>query len=300
MMINPPYLKKGDKIAITCPAKSLKAPMKDAISLLESWGLEVVLGDTITASHFQFAGTDELRASDMQKFIDDTSIKAIIAARGGYGCIRIVDDIDWTSLVRNPKWIIGFSDITVFHLQLQSMALQSLHAQMPSTISESSKEGLASLRRALFGEEITYTFPSSTENRLGICEGELVGGNLTLLVACINSKNDIDYNDKILFIEDVGEYAYAIDRMIHTLDRAGKLKNLKGLIVGGFTNIKQDEPPFGYSVNEIIDSVVSKYGFPVGFNFPAGHLPDNRALILGRKVRLEIRKKHSTLSFIDQ
>lgn len=297
-MTHPSYLKKGDKIAITCPAKSLKAPMTDAISLLESWGLEVVLGDTITASHFQFAGTDELRASDMQRFINDKSVKAIIAARGGYGCIRIVDEINWNPLIANPKWIIGFSDITVFHMQLQAIGLQSLHAQMPATISESSKEGLESLRKALFGENINYTFVADAGNRKGICQGELIGGNLTLLTACINSKNDIDYNNKVLFIEDVGEYAYAIDRMVRTLDRAGKLKNLKGLIVGGFTNIKQDDPPFGYTVHEIINSVVAKYNFPVGFNFPAGHLPDNRALILGREVRLEVDTESSNLRFL--
>ncbi len=297
-MIRPPYLKKGDKIAITCPAKSLKSSMTNAIALLESWGLEVVLGETVNAVHYQFSGTDKLRAEDMQKFINDEDVKAIIAARGGYGCIRIVDDIDWTPLVQNPKWIIGFSDITVFHMQLQKMGLQSLHAQMPSTISDSSKEGLESLKKALFGETIIYNFPATTFNRKGLSEGELIGGNLTLLTACINSNNDIDYNDKILFIEDVGEYAYVIDRMIRTLHRASKFKNLKGLIVGGFTNIKQDDPPFGYSVNEIINSIVSKYDFPVGFNFPAGHLPDNRALVLGRNVKLEIGEKSSMLSFI--
>lgn len=272
--------------------------MTDAIALLESWGLEVILGETINAVHHQFSGTDELRATDMQRFIDDKSIKAIIAARGGYGCIRIVDEIDWSPFVLNPKWIIGFSDITVFHLQMQKMGLQSLHAQMPSTISESSAEGLESLRKALFGEDIVYHFRKCSHNKTGLAEGELIGGNLTLLTACINSKSDIDYTDKILFIEDVGEYAYVVDRMIRTLDRAGKLKNLKALLVGGFTNIKQDDPPFGYSVKEIIDVVTAKYNFPVYFNFPAGHLPDNRALILGRKVKLEADLEGSMLSFI--
>lgn len=297
-MTQPPYLKKGDKIAITCPAKSLKSPIKDAIKLLESWDLKVVLGKTLNASHFQFSGTDELRAADMQKFIDDEDIKAIIAARGGYGCIRIVDDIDWMPLIQNPKWIIGFSDITVFHMQLQNMGLQSLHAQMPSTIAKSSKEGLESLRKVLFGEEIEYNFPGSPDNRIGDCTAELIGGNLTLLTACIGAKNDIDYNDKILFIEDVGEYAYAIDRLVRTLDRAGKFKNLTGLVIGGFTNIKQDDPPFGYSVNEIINASFAKYNFPACFNFPAGHLADNRALVLGRKVKLEVRLENSKLSFI--
>jgi len=296
-MNHPPYLKKGDKIAITCPAKTLKAPLKNSIALLESWGLEVALGDTIDAVHHQFSGTDVLRAADMQKFIDDNEVKAIIAARGGYGCIRIVDEIDWTPLVLNPKWIIGFSDITVFHLQLQIMGLQSLHAQMPSTITESSKEGLESLRKALFGEQPNYIFVANSANRDGKCGGVLIGGNLTLLTACIGSASDIDYTNKVLFIEDVGEYAYVIDRMIRTLDRAGKFKNLNGLVVGGFTSIKQDDPAFGYTATEIIKSVVAKYNFPVCFDFPAGHLSDNRALILGRAVELTVNQESCELSF---
>jgi len=292
-MIQPAALKKGDKIAITCPAKSLTAPMTDAIQLLESWGLEVVLGETITAVFHQFSGTDELRARDMQTFINDLDIKAIITARGGYGCLRIVDEIDWTPLLQNPKWIIGFSDITVFHLQLQSLGLQSLHAQMPSTIKESSKEGLESLRKALFGEEFTYEIASSPLNKSGIAKGELIGGNLSLLIASLGSKSDVDYTDKILFIEEVGEYHYAVDRMIRTLDRAGKLAQLKGLIIGGFTSIKDNDIPFGFNPQEIINEVISKYNYPVCYDFPAGHLPDNRALIFGKETTLEVNKNIS-------
>ena len=292
-MIQPAALKKGDKIAITCPAKSLTAPMTDAIQLLESWGLEVVLGETLTAVYHQFSGTDELRARDMQTFINDLDIKAIITARGGYGCLRIVDEIDWTPLLQNPKWIIGFSDITVFHLQLQSLGLQSLHAQMPSTIKESSKEGLESLRKALFGEEFTYEIASSALNKPGITKGELIGGNLSLLIASLGSKSDVDYTDKILFIEEVGEYHYAVDRMIRTLDRAGKLAQLKGLIIGGFTSIKDNDIPFGFNPQEIINEVISKYNYPVCYDFPAGHLPDNRALIFGKETTLEVNKNIS-------
>lgn len=295
-MIKPPSLKKGDKIAITCPAKSLTEPMTDAIQLLASWGLEVVLGETINAVFHQFSGTDELRARDMQTFINDLEIKAIIAARGGYGCLRIVDEIDWTPLLQNPKWIIGFSDITAFHLQLQSLGLQSLHAQMPSTIKESSKEGLESLRKALFGEELTYEIASSSLNKLGIAKGELIGGNLSLLIASLGSKSDVDFSDKILFIEEVGEYHYAVDRMIRTLDRAGKLAQLKGLIIGGFTSIKDNDIPFGFSPQEIINEVISKYNYPVCYDFPAGHLPDNRALIFGRETSIEINKNISIVN----
>ncbi len=296
-MIQPPQLKKGDKIAITCPAKSLKAPMTAAIKLLETWGLEVVLGESVNSVFHQFAGTDELRAADMQKFINDDSIKAIIAARGGYGCIRIVDEIDWSPLLNNPKWIIGFSDITVFHLQLQSMGLQSLHAQMPVNISESSKEGLESLRKVLFGENLEYEIETDDRNKIGESQAELTGGNLTLLVACINSKSDISYDGKILFIEEVGEYEYAIDRMMRTLDRAGKMKNLAGLIVGGFSDIKLNDIPFGFSAYEIIQEIVSKYDYPVCYHFPAGHLPDNRALIFGRQVGLNVKKENVEIDF---
>jgi muramoyltetrapeptide carboxypeptidase len=297
-MIKPPILQKGDKIAITCPAKALTTPMIDVIKLLETWGLEVVLGDTIEASFHQFSGTDELRAQDMQTFINDTEIKAIIAARGGYGCIRIVDEIDWTPLLAHPKWIIGFSDITIFHLQLQSMGLQSLHAQMPSTIKESSLEGLESLRKVLFGEGLSYQIKPSALNRNGKANGTLIGGNLSLLVASLGSTSDIDYSDKILFIEDVGEYLYAIDRLIRTLDRAGKLAHLKGLIVGGFTAIKDNDIPFGFNPQEIINSVVSKYHYPICYDFPAGHIEDNRALIFGRMVNFEVSEDAVNLIFL--
>nr|MBC7612513.1 LD-carboxypeptidase [Pseudopedobacter sp.] len=296
-MIQPQFLKKGDKIAITCPAKSLKTPMTAAIQLLESWGLEVVLGETVDAVFHQFSGTDELRSKDMQNFINDDAIKAIIAARGGYGCIRIVDEIDWTPLLKNPKWVIGFSDITVFHLQLQNMGIQSLHAQMPSTIPDSTSFGLESLRKALFGEELVYHIPTHSKNKSGSAKGELIGGNLSLLVACINSKSDLDYSGKILFIEEVGEYHYMIDRMIRTLDRAGKFKNLAGLILGSFTAIKEDDPYFGYDTYEIIEEVVKKYDFPVCYDFPAGHIKDNCAMVFGRKIELNVKNETVNLNY---
>lgn len=296
-MIKPPYLKKGDKIAITCPAKALKTPMSDAIKLLKTWGLEVVLGETVDAVFNQFAGTDELRAKEMQNFINDDAIKAIIAARGGYGCIRIVDEIGWTPLLKNPKWIIGFSDITVFHLQLQSMGIQSIHGQMPSTIPDSTASGLESLRKALFGEELIYEIPSSPKNRIGEAKGELIGGNLSLLVASLASRSDVDYSGRILFIEEVGEYHYTIDRMMRTLDRAGKFKNLAGLILGGFTFVKNDEPYFGWDAHQIIEEVVKQYDFPVCYDFPAGHISDNHALIFGREIVLKIGKAGVYINF---
>jgi muramoyltetrapeptide carboxypeptidase len=294
-MIPSPYLKKGDKIAITCPAKALKTPLTDAVNLLESWGLEVVLGKTIAAEYYQFAGTDALRTQDFQQFIDDDSIKAIIAARGGYGCIRIVDEINWQPLLKNPKWIIGFSDITIFHLQLQSLGLQSIHGQMPSTIPDSTSAGLISLKNALFGEKITYQVPIHPLNKIGKGKGILIGGNLSLIAACINSKSDFDFKNHILFMEDVGEYPYIIDRMIRTLDRAGKLKNLAGLIVGGFTNMKVSDIPFGSSAQEIIAQVTIKYDFPICYDFPAGHLPNNLSLVFGSEVTFEVTETEVNL-----
>jgi muramoyltetrapeptide carboxypeptidase len=297
--IAPPYLKKGDKVAITCPAKKLPSPMTDAIILLQSWGLEVILGETLGLSFHQFAGDDTQRAQDLQRFIDDDSIKAIIAARGGYGTIRMIDKVDFKPLRQNPKWLVGFSDITVLHTHIyNNFNIQTIHGQMPVNIPDASAKSLKSLRKALFGEEISYKFNSHKLNRVGEAEGVLVGGNLSLLAAVTGSVSDLDYNNKILFIEDVGEYLYAIDRMIRMLDRAGKLNNLAGLIVGGFTKIKDNDIPFGQTIEQIIMDVVEKYNFPVCFDFPAGHVPDNRSVILGRKLNLSILKDSITINYL--
>jgi muramoyltetrapeptide carboxypeptidase len=286
-------LKKGDKIAITCPAKKLPKPMDDAVALLQSWGLEVVLGETIQASYHQFAGDDEMRARDMQRFIDDDSIKAIIAARGGYGTIRIIDHIDFSRFAVHPKWLVGFSDITVIHAHLfANYQAQTIHGQMPVNIPDASKYSLETLRRALYGEPITYSFNSHSLNKSGRASGILIGGNLSLLVAVLGSVSDYSYDGKILFIEDVGEYLYSIDRMIRTLDRAGKLKNLACLLVGGFTEVKDNDIPFGQTVPEIVLEVVKNYNYPVCFDFPAGHIPDNHSLIFGKTLNLSVETKH--------
>jgi muramoyltetrapeptide carboxypeptidase len=284
-----PYLKKGDKIAICCPAKKLPNPMDDAVALLQSWGLEVVLGETVSASYHQFAGDDELRAKDLQHFIDDDSIKAIIAARGGYGTVRIIDHIDFSRFATHPKWLVGFSDITVLHAHLfANYKAQTIHGQMPVNIPDASAHSLETLRRALFGEELRYSFTSHAHNRSGKAIGTLIGGNLSLLVAVLGSVSDYNYDDKIPFIEDVGEYLYSIDRMVRALDRAGKLRNLAGLIVGGFTESKDNDIPFGQTVPEIIMEIVKNYDYPVCFDFPAGHIPDNQSLVLGKTFNLSV------------
>ncbi len=286
---SPPILKKGDKIAITCPAKKLPKPMDDAIALLQSWGLEVVLGETVNASYHQFAGDDELRAKDMQRFMDDDSIKAIIAARGGYGTVRIIDKLDFSGFASHPKWLVGFSDITVLHSHIHTTcSIQTIHGQMPVNIPDASAASLTMLKKALFGETIVYHIPTHPLNRLGKVSGVLTGGNLSLLVAVLGSVSDYDYTGKILFIEDVGEYLYSIDRMLRALDRAGKLKGLAALIVGGFTDVKDNDIPFGKTLPEIVMEIVEKYDYPVCFDFPAGHINDNQPLIFGKVLNLLI------------
>ncbi len=299
-MICPPYLKKGDKVAITCPAKKLPHGIDDAVGLLESWGLELILGDTVTAAHHQFAGTDELRAKDLQRFLDDRDIKAIFAARGGYGTVRIIDQLDFSSLKRSPKWIVGFSDITVLHAHLQAeLNMCSIHGQMPLTIPDGSKPSLESLRMALFGEAISYQFNSAEMGKDGEAIGKLIGGNLSLMVNLNGSVSDPDYRDKILFLEDVGEHLYAIDRLFWNLKRSGKLAQIKGLIIGGFTELKDFDPPFGQDVREIVLDMVKEYDYPVCFDFPAGHVSDNRALILGKTVNLKVKQTEVNLHYID-
>jgi muramoyltetrapeptide carboxypeptidase len=294
----PPYLKAGDKIAITCPAKKLPNPMTDAVNLLQSWGLEVVLGDTVEASFHQFAGGDAFRAKDFQRFIDDDSIKAIIAARGGYGTVRMIDLVDFSRFAQQPKWVVGFSDITLLHAHLfANFNAPSIHGQMPMTIPDASARSLDTLRKALFGEEISYRLQPNLLNRHGRGEGVLIGGNLSILLSAAGSVSDMDYTDKILFIEDIGEYLYAIDRMLRSLKRSRKLQHLKGLIVGGFSDLKDNDIPFGQTVPQIIMEVVKDYNYPVCFDFPAGHVPDNCSLVLGKMLNLSVTDEHVAISY---
>jgi muramoyltetrapeptide carboxypeptidase len=298
MSITPPYLKKGDRVAIVCPAKKLPQPMDDAIALLQSWGLEVVLGETITADFHQFAGDDALRAKDLQQYLNDDSIKAVFAARGGYGTVRIVDAVDFSRLATHPKWIIGFSDITVLHGHIyRNYELETIHGQMPINIPDATAISLETLRKALFGEEISYQIDPQPLNRPGKAEGVVIGGNLSILVYILASVSDYNYDGKILFIEDVSEYLYSVDRLMYTLKRAGKLKNLTGLIVGGFTDLKDNDIPFGQTAQEIIKAIVDEYDYPVCFDFPAGHVADNRTLILGRNMALEVDDHRVTMQY---
>jgi len=294
-MITPSYLQKGDKIALIATARKIsKSEIEDSIKVFNNWGLEVVLGKNIFKENNQFAGNDNERAKDFQNVLDDDSIKAIVCVRGGYGSVRIIDNIDFSNFLKNPKWICGYSDITVFHSHInKNFGIETLHSVMPVNFSNKkiTKETFESFKAALFGKKISYLLETSDFSREGFCEAEIVGGNLSILYSLIGTKSDISTEGKILFIEDLDEYLYHIDRMIMNLKRAGKLDRLKGLIVGGMSEMNDNEIPFGKTAKEIISEAVSKYNYPVCFDFPAGHINDNRTLILGRKMRLEIEKK---------
>lgn len=301
-MSTPTYLQKGDKVAIICPASYIHkdVDLKPAYDILSSWGLIPIVYDSVTAQHHQFAGTDDLRAADLQKALNDTDIKAIIAGRGGYGCVRIVDKLNFESFQTKPKWIVGFSDLTALHAHIQAQfGIPTIHGQMVKSFLDASEESLETLRKALFGENINLTYQQSIyPNRSGQAQGTLVGGNLAILHSVLASPSDFDYTNKILFIEDVSESHYNIDRMLWTLKRAGKLTNLSGLIIGGFTELTDSNPPFGQRYEDIIMDKVNEYNFPIAFHYPAGHIDDNRALIFGKQVQLIVDDERVSLSYI--
>jgi muramoyltetrapeptide carboxypeptidase len=291
-MITPPFLKKGDRIALVAPARKISpSEVATAINIFQSWGLEVVTGEHLFSTYNQFAGSDDQRQADFQQMLDDTSIRAIICSRGGYGTVRIIDRLDFTRFLQNPKWIVGYSDITVLHSHIhRHYSMETLHAIMPGNFKDKcdGSPSLNTLKKALFGKELSYHFPAEQYFRKGSCKGQLVGGNLSILYSLTNTDSDISTNGKILFLEDIDEYLYHIDRMMMNLRRSGKLEGLAGLIIGGMNKMHDNAVPFDKTANEIIAEAVEDYPYPVCYNFPAGHLDDNRALILGREVRLEI------------
>jgi len=287
-MQQPSFLKKGDKIGIIAPARKIsKEEIQSAIDIFNAWGLEVVLGKNLFNADNQFSGTENERAEALQIMLNDDSISAIISARGGYGTIRIIDKIDFTNFKKHPKWIIGYSDITVLHSHINNFGIETLHATMPINFTKN-VEATETLHKALFGEQLNYQFESHPLNRKGKTEAELIGGNLSLIYALTGSISDIDTKGKILFIEDLDEYLYHVDRMMLNLKRSGKLGHLAGLIIGGMTDMKDNTIPFGKTAEEIIIDAVKEYDYPVCFNFPAGHVEKNLALYLGRKVKLKV------------
>ena len=297
-MIRPNYLKEGNTVAIVSTARKIsKKELIPAITILKKWGLKVVLGTSIEAEEHQFAGNDELRTSDFQTMLDHPEIDAIWCARGGYGTVRIIDQLDFSNFKNHPKWIIGYSDVTVLHAHLHQLGIETLHAQMPLSIETKSDATINSIKETLFGEKYEIIIPSEKNNINGIASGQLIGGNLSILYSLCGSPSAINTQGKILFIEDLDEYLYHIDRMLQNLKRNGMFDELEGLIVGGMSQMHDNDIPFGKNAAEIILDICSEYDFPITFNFPAGHLEDNRALILGRKVDLMVNKKGVTLSF---
>jgi len=314
MAIIPPNLRPGDTIAIVPTARAINTDeLRDGIALAENWGLRVKLGVGIGRKHFQQAGTDAERAADLQAAIDDPEVKAIWCARGGYGTIRLMDHVDLSPLRKAPKWIIGFSDITVLHNALHKLGVASLHAQMPFAIGGKTEECRDSIRKVLFGEEyrvasgvglvaavLLATHHSLLATvRAGQCEGVLLGGNLSMLYSMRGTPYDIDPRGKILFLEDLDELRYHMDRMIQNLKHSGWFRELAGLVVGGMSDMRDrlPEDPFGMEVEEMIAEAVAPYSYPVCYGFPAGHIADNRALVMGRPTRLVVSDTATTLTF---
>ena len=289
-----PYLHQGSKVAIAAPARKMsRKQMQPAIQWLEEKGFEPVYDDRLFAEHHIFAGDDDFRAAVLQEYLDNENIEAIWLSKGGYGSIRVIDKLDFTKFMQHPKWIIGFSDTTVFHGKLSRLGCPSLHACMPFCFDQKTLEAKQSLFDVLTGKPLQYEFSAHPLNRLGEMEGEIVGGNLSVLYGMIGSNSFPETDGKILFIEDVDEYIYHIDRMMHGLKRAGKLEKLKGLVVGGLTKIHDNEEPFGMSVKEVIAEAVSGHDYPVCFGFPSGHFDDNRAVVLGKKSVIEVTTQGS-------
>ncbi len=299
-MITPAYLKKGDTVGIVAPARKIqKNEIENFLNVLDSWGLKWKFGEHLFGEHFIFSGTDEERANDMQKMIDDKNIRAIFCARGGYGSVRTLQHLDFSGFEKDPKWLIGYSDITVFHSYVNKFTgVETLHGMMPFCFRDKTdEESIKSLKIALFGEELIYQISPHELNIEGEVEGELVGGNLSLLNSLNGTVLFPNLKNKILFIEEVDEYLYNIDRMIMNLSLSGAFNRIKALVAGSFTGTKDNDDPFGKTEYEIIHEISDHYNIPVCFNVPSGHDFRNKTLIFGRKMYLRVEESHSSLIF---
>lgn len=297
-MILPPPLLKGDTIGIVSTARKISPEeLRPAINTIAQWGFKVKMAANLHSQHHQFAGTDEQRISDIQTFINDPSIKAILCARGGYGTVRIIDAIDFSAIKKHPKWIAGYSDVTVLHNKLSNIGIASLHSTMPINFATNATEALASLNRALTGQKLCYDIKPHPFNKSGIGEGLVTGGNLSMLYSQTGSPTAIRTNGRILFMEDLDEYLYHIDRMMYNLKRNRYLDAPAGVVIGSMGNMNDNAIPFGSSAEEIIHQHLAGYNYPVCFGFPAGHLPDNRTLIMGQKARLIVQADRVTLHY---
>jgi len=305
----PPYLKTGSVIGITCPSGHIMLDeVQPCISKMEEWGFRVILGKTIGIKDFTFAGTDEERAADLQQMIDDDAIDTIMLGRGGYGAVRIIDKINFSKFNKKPKWIIGFSDATVLHLHLNcKLGIASIHSKMCNSFPQDETnlvpgqaDSIDSIQKVLKGTQMTYQATTTMENRPGITRGRLIGGNLSIIQMLCGSQSEIETDNCILFIEDVGEYLYKLDGMMWNLKRSGKLNKLKGLIIGAF-KIKADDPgeEFGLSLYDIIMEKVKEFSYPVCFDFPVGHVYVNYALKSGAYHNLKVSLHNATLTSLE-
>lgn len=301
-METPPYIKPGSKIRIVSPAGKVDEKfIIPAVQWLNNQGYKVELGKHVFARHFQFAGTDKQRLEDLQTALNDRETAAIICSRGGYGTVRIIDKLDCREFKNHPKWLVGFSDITTLHACMNNFRVATIHGAMPRYYFQKNgtpAENLTSLMRLLTGNKVSYSFTNGRSNRSGKVTGELVGGNLSILSSLQGTKYELNTDGKILFLEDIDEFLYHTDRMMHQLKLSGKLSNLAGLVLGDFTEMKDNESPFGKTIHDIISECVQEYDYPFCFGFPAGHDKKNLALAFGQSWELNVSDENSTLELL--
>lgn len=303
-LIPPPYLKKGDTVAIVAPSGILKnrfTEIDNAKALLKSWGLHTLVGKHIFKNGNHFAGTDAQRCEDFQSALDNPNVKAIWCARGGYGSVRILDKLDYTKFKEHPKWLIGYSDITALLNQINNFGYQTIHSIMCTSLRNPNdpdvKASVAQFKKAVFGEPISYSIPPSTYNKIGEITAPIVGGNLTILQTMLGSETAINTDGKILFFEEIGEYKYHIDRLLQSLKRAGYFDKCAGVIVGDMTKLKKNTTVWGTSIEQLILNTLQDYDFPIVFNVPSGHEDLNKALYFGRQAKVSVSKSGSTIVF---
>ena len=299
-MIQPPALNPGDLIYITAPAKLMDPQaVSYAKKHLEQNGFNVLISKNCLGNHYYFSGTDEERMLDLQFGIDHPDVRAILCARGGYGSIRLVDGINWANILREPKWMIGFSDITVFHHRLNKLGVQSIHGSMPINFEKNTEAALTSLVNTLKGSWPQFLLPSNQSNKVGIATGNLIGGNLSIVYSMLGTDDQFDFEDSILFLEDVGEHYYQVERMLYAFKKAGIFQKIKGLIIGGISELEDTNPPLGRTIEEMVLDQLEYTRIPVLFDFPGGHIEDNRAIIFGKKIQLTVSEEEASAVYLN-
>lgn len=299
-MIQPPALNPGDLIYITAPAKLMDAQaVTYAKKHLEENGFKVLISKHCLGKHHYFSGTDEERLWDLQFGIDHPDVRAILCARGGYGSIRLVDRINWANMLREPKWLIGFSDITVFHHRLNKLGVQSIHGSMPINFEKNTEAALTTLVNTLKGSWPQFLLPSNQSNKVGIATGNLIGGNLSIVYSMLGTDDQYDFEDSILFLEDLGEHYYQVERMFFALKKSGAFQKIKGLIIGGISELEDTDPPLGRTIEEIVLDQLMFTRIPVLFNFPGGHIEDNRAMVFGKKIQLTVSEGEASVVYLN-